>query len=310
MEVITIFPTYLLILLAGALVSALVYCFLNHKDKGVIGRACLTVLLSAALGFVCGKAFYMITEIDFTLAYGFADTLLSLEPIKFSFYGACMGACLGAALAGKWTGLKPMAALNRFAPAGILMAAVARFGESCMGLYGCGRNFDPEMDAALCVFPISVVNAFDEYFLAVFMLEGLCCLGVFVLSAFVFRRARFMRSLFYFCLPQILCESLRMQSFVWHEFVKVEQLLCMVVMEIILLLYALRTPKDRKLRFLPPILGLVAAGIFVAVEFALDKSDLPHLLTYAIMILGQGLLAYAEIRGFKKSDFAAVRKEV
>ena len=304
---------YLWILCGGAVLAACVYCLMNRGDRGVYVRAALTLVLSVVFGLLCGKAFYAVTQIRKVISSGTSEVLFTLSPLWFSFYGAAMGACFGAVLAGKLTGIKPMAALNRFAPAGILMAAVARFGEYVLSeeyAYGLGRYFDIETQPALCVFPISAVNAYGEYYLAVFMLEGLCCLGVFVLSAFVFHRARFMRSLFYFCLPQILCESLRTSSFVWHEFVKVEQLLCMVVMEIILLLYALRTPKDRKLRFLPPILGLVAAGIFVAVEFALDKSDLPHLLTYAIMILGQGLLAYAEIRGFKKSDFAAVRKEV
>ena len=295
---------YLLILCGGVLLSACVYCFLNRRDTRTIFRAVLTVLMSSALGLIVCKALYMITQIDYTLAYGFSETLFTLDPLRCSFYGAAAGACLGAALAGKWTGMRPLQALNRFAPAGILMAAVARFGEYFLEnkLYGCGRYFDIETEPFFCRFPISIGNEWDEYYLAVFMLEGICCLAVFALSVFGLKKDRFIRSLFYFCLPQILCESLRRMSFVWHEFVKVEQLLCMLVMEGILLYYALKTPKTQRNRFLPPILGLVAAGIFVAVEFALDKSDLPHLLTYAVMVLGMGLLAFSETLGWKRAS--------
>ena len=290
--------TYLLILCCGALLSACVYCLLNRHDQGTPTRALFTVL-------------HMITQIDTTLAYGFSETLFTLDPLRCSFYGAVAGACVGAALAGKWTGLRPLQALDRFAPSGILMAAVARFGEYFLEnkMYGCGRYFDIETDPFFCRFPFSIGNEWDEYYLAVFMLEGLCCLAVFALSAFGLKKGRFIRSLFYFLLPQILCESLRRMSFVWHEFVKVEQLLCMLAMEGILIYYALKTPASKKRRFLPPVLGLAAAGVFVAVEFALDKTDLPHLLTYAIMVLGLALLAFAEKLGWKHSSLpSAVNK--
>ena len=59
------------------------------------------------------------------------------------------------------------------------------------------------------------------------MLEGLLTLGVFAVCIARFRKHRFLRSLFYLCLIQILCESLRSDSFTWL-FVRVEQLLCML----------------------------------------------------------------------------------
>ena len=48
------------------------------------------------------------------------------------------------------------------------------------------------------------------------------------------------------------------------------------------------------------LVGLVCAGLFVGVEFALDKTNLPHILTYAVMIAGLAALGVMEHLGFKK----------
>ena len=75
----------------------------------------------------------------------------------------------------------------------------------------------------------------------------------------------------------------------------------MVCMEVILLLYGLWAGKGTKKRFVPALVGLLCAGVFVALEFALDKTDLPHVLTYSVMILFLGVLAWMECWGFKLS---------
>ena len=74
----------------------------------------------------------------------------------------------------------------------------------------------------------------------------------------------------------------------------------MLYIEAIYLLYAVWAGKGTKNRFLPAIVGLVCAGVFVGLEFALDKTNLPHVLTYSVMIAGLIVLGYMEHFGFKK----------
>ena len=263
--------TYLIWMAGSVLIAAGVHCLISSSLRRRGMNALLTALLGLALGVACAKAVYAIIEcLQFWMATGLKnfrplDALLSYDVYRASFFGGVLGVCLGAALAGKLTGNAPMKALNAYAPAGMLMAALARFGEGFLGTLGLGRVIENE---SLCFFPLAVVNRWGQGRWAVFMLMGVACLIVGVLSLLRFRENRFLRTLFYLCLPQILLESLRDECLVVHEFVRVEQLICMVTVEVIFILYGVWA-RGWKRRFLPAAMGLVCAGIFVAVEFTL-----------------------------------------
>ena len=125
---------------------------------------------------------------------------------------------------------------------------------------------------------------------------------VFLVSLNKFKDKRFLRTLFYLCLPQIIFESLRNYNrLTWTQFVRVEQLMCMLYIEAMLLLYGVWAGKGTRNRFLPAIVGLVCAGVFVGVEFALDKTNLSHAVTYAVMIAGLIILGWMEHVGFKNA---------
>ena len=55
------------------------------------------------------------------------------------------------------------------------------------------------------------------------------------------------------------------------------------------------------------VMGFVVCGLTVAEEFALDKSDIPHVITYACMVAGLIVLAvmenwsYRQIRAAEKN---------
>ncbi|MBQ2700119.1 MAG: hypothetical protein IJF65_03075, partial [Clostridia bacterium] len=79
-------------------------------------------------------------------------------------------------------------------------------------------------------------------------------------------------------------------------FLRVEQLLCMIVVESILLWLGIGA-KNEKRRFLPAIAGILCAGVFVAVEFAVGGKlfeGVNILYFYGVMILGLILLALME----------------
>ncbi len=294
--------SYLIFMLGSALITAGVHYLLagGMKNRGLL--AALTFVLGAVLGAVCAKLAYCLICIQDVLMDGFSETLLTDNMECLSYYGGVAGVILGAVLAAKCTGNKPMEALNVYAPAGALMAAMARFAEYFLGTINVGRMIE---DEAFQFFPLAqgvdYGYGYTEWYLAVFMLCGVAGVIVFLVSLNKFKEKRFLRTLFYLLLPQIIFESLRNYNrLTWTQFVRVEQLACMLYIEAIYLLYAVWAGKGAKNRFLPAIVGLVCAGVFVGLEFALDKTNLPHALTYSVMIVGLIVLGYMEHFGFKK----------
>ena len=289
-------------MLGSALLAAGTHFFLARglKKRGLL--AALTLVFGAVLGAVCARLTYCLICIQDVLLDGIEETLLSDSMECTSFFGGAAGVILGAVLAAKCTGNRPMAALNAYAPAGALMAAMARFAEYFLGTVCVGRMIE---DEAFQFFPLArgVDYGYDytEWYLAVFMLAGIAYLTVFLVSLARFKGKRFLRTLFYICLPQIILESLRNYNrLTWTQFVRVEQLACMLYIEAVFLLYALWAGKGTKNRFLPAIVGLACAGVFIGVEFALDKTNLPHVFTYSVMAAGLVVLGVMECLGFKK----------
>lgn len=286
---------YYLWMLLSALVCTALYGFLARKLHRP-ALAPLTLALGAVLGIVCAKLVYYVTQIDFMIANGWAQSLVNMDPAEWCFFGGAVGVALGACLAAKVLGAKPMESLNAFAPAGALMVALSRFGGYFLqdAMIGLGEYVE---NPALCFFPLTVVNEWEEHYLAVFMLEGLCALIVTAFSLGCFREKRFLRTVFYLCLAQIICESLHSDSISWL-FVRVEQLLSMITMAVILLVYTAQMGR-RKLRWLPLVICAACAGLFVGVEFALDKTVWPIPLIYGAMLLGMAVLAVTETKSFK-----------
>ncbi|MBQ9264571.1 MAG: prolipoprotein diacylglyceryl transferase [Clostridia bacterium] len=288
---------YVLTLYISAIVCAIAHYFLLKRQPKRGAQAVLTLCLGIVLGTACARLIYCLMQVQYIVADGFLATLLSQNVAQLSYYGGCIGVILAVMLSAKITGQKALNALNLYAPAGALMAALARFAEIHLGTLCAGNYIENE---SFCFFPLAIPNEWEEWYLAVFVLAGISYLVVFVFSWIKFKDHCFLRTVFYLCLPQILWESLRNQSIIWHEFVRLEQLLCMVVMEVILVLYGIWS-KGQKKRFLPAVTGLLCAGVFVAVEFALDKSDLPRALSYAIMVLGLCALGFMECLGHRKA---------
>lgn len=290
--------SYIWWMAGSALITAGFHYFLARNLQKRALLTGLTFLFGILLGIVCAKALYCMTQ--FYYMEGFWETVFSEDMTLWSYYGGVMGVILAAALSGRITGNGGMKALNVYAPAGMLMAALARFGEGFLGLVGAGRM---HMEAEWThFFLLAVPNSRQTiWYLAVYSLAGFAYLIVCAISLFRFKRKRFIRTLYYLCLPQIMLESLRNISLIYHEFVRIEQLLCMIVMVAILILYGFWAGKQQKRRFLPALLSLVCAGVFVAVEFALDGklgNELGYVIPYIVMALGLIALAVIECRGF------------
>lgn len=338
---------YLIWMAGASLIAAGAHYLISSSLRKRAANALLTWALGAVLGIVGAKTLYIIAKMlehlmSTSLAtFSLGDELFTADMYTFLVFGGAAGVCLAAALAGKLTGNKPMDALNVFAPAGALMAGLARFGEGFLGSVGCGKVIESK---GLCFFPLAVTDSVGENRWAVYIMEGVACLIVFAVSLWRFKDRRFVRTLFYLCLPLILLESLRDDVMTVHEFVKVEQLLSMIVVEAVLILYGVRG--KGKARFLPAVMGLIMAGVFVAAEYAIagklfngspaldadweegflprvlaeeedywdygeewaeeagGQGSLVRILSYCVMALGLGVLSWMEVLGLKGMERA------
>lgn len=292
---------YVLWFLGSLVISLGLFALMNRGKKGVLPQCLLMGALGTVFGVVLAKLVYYLAMINYMMMYGWLQSLVDVTMGTFSYYGGVAGFCLGVVLTARLTHERPMALLDAFAPAGVLLAALARFGE--FFLEGVGtRDFLYWELPEHCFFPLAVSNEYGEWLYAVFMLEGLLTLCVFVLCVTCFRQQRFLRALFYLCLLQILCESLRTDSFTWL-FVKVEQLICMLGLAGVLLVYCIKTPVQGFRRWLPILYCFPVAAVFVVLEFALNgKIPMGKPLCYAIMIAGLVLLSLNEIRAFRRME--------
>ena len=292
---------YVLWFLGSLVISLGLFALMNRGKKGVLPQCLLMGALGTVFGVVLAKLVYYLAMINYMMMYGWLQSLVDVTMGTFSYYGGVAGFCLGVVLTARLTHEKPMALLDAFAPAGVLLAALARFGE--FFLEGVGtRDFLYWELPEHCFFPLAVSNEYGEWLYAVFMLEGLLTLCVFVLCVTCFKQQRFLRALFYLCLLQILCESLRTDSFTWL-FVKVEQLICMLGLAGVVLVYCIKTPVQGVRRWLPILYCFPVAAVFVVLEFALNgKIPMGKPLCYAIMIAGLVLLSVNEIRAFRRME--------
>ena len=276
---------------------------LRGKGRKALPLSLLVLSLGILLGTACARGLWVLFLIYMH------PPLFPLRVSELSYYGGMAGVLLAVVLSAKILGCKPCGVLNIFAPMGAFLAAAFRFAEGFLGSFGFGTDLDHGI-----FFPLTVEipdEFFPEYYLAVFMMEG-----VFSLIAMAFslvhgrEKDRWLRTLFYLCLPQILFESLRLTSIRWL-FIHVEQLLCVLLCEGVLVYYALKAKTGLR-SWLPALSGLLLCGLFVAVEFALENKisfggqGLPHWLLYTLMAAGLAGMAAAEHRA---RSFSAAGKE-
>ncbi len=300
-------PVYWCVMGLSMLLCVLLTWMLFNREPG-IGRgkavrfSLSMLVLGTALGLACAKAVYLLIRINY------ADKqLFSFAPEELSYYGGFAGVCLAAVLSARIAGIPVRRALNAFAPAGALLAALARFAEYFLGFLGTA--YLP--DETVLPLPLAVTidyssdGSYVEYYLAVFVLEGLFSLIALAVSEA--RRDepdRFIRTLFYLCLPQILLEYIRSSSLAWL-FVKVEQLACFLVLEAILVWYGIAAArKHRRFAFVPALAGLAVAGAEILAQFLIEGKiveGVPGWACYTVMAAGLAVLVWMEHRGRAKA---------
>ena len=247
----------------------------------------LTAGLGILLGLLCARLYYVLARISTFLDIGLENFFATAdEDLKgwgsakgAAFWGAVGGVALAALLAGKITKEKVSALLDALAPSAALGIAISRFGEFSIG-EGIGPGVE---DPALQFFPLAVRNQWDEWYYALFMLEGLVGLIIFALLMTRGRklkdgyRARMFLILYASC--QIVLEAVRRDNFLRWLFVRVSQVASAAVL-LGLIVFALirwaKKPREsrmsgRKTAVNCALFALMVPAI-IALEFAVDKS--------------------------------------
>ena len=302
---------YLLTMGISAVCACTLFYFSVRKRLSLpSGRAlalsACTLLLGTVFAVLGAKLFYFVFRFSYIVRQGVVDYWLSLRTKEMSYYGGVAGVVLAVFLSARICGLKARPVLNSFAPWGALLAALARFAEYFLFPAGTGAVLDDPLP-----FPVAVNIVYSEDYteslLAVFMYEGVMSLVAFALS--LVRRdehRRLLRTLFYLCLPQILLESLRSEA-INMLFIHLEQLLCFVFVECVLIWYGWKGDRKSFSSWIPALVGLAVCGLVIACEFAVDgkinlgESRIPEWIIYSVMACGLAAMAAAEHRGNRRS---------
>lgn len=267
---------YLIIILCTGIAVFGLFALLNSRrsDRRGALTAVVSFPLCAVLGFVFAKLFYVIlSELEVFLTWGEWewDALFDLDPSTFCFTGGAVGVWIGILLAARITGYRPAAVLtDRFALPGALLIAGLRIAEVKLGTLGTGRFIENPS------FLIPVVyNQYGEGHVAVFVWEAIAAVIIGLLSLRIRNEQpglRFEITAFRLCTCQILLENMRRRAMSWG-FVKVEQLLCAVIMMALMLIACARHEKKQgAFRFLPAVYLFVCIGAIVGIEFLRQRS--------------------------------------
>lgn len=269
--------------MAVSLAISVLAAFFFFNKAGLSRKLAERFVIGAILlGLLLARLFYVLIRLPFFmtrpdgLAFRFWQG-------GYTLWGALAGLVLAAVITAASNGIKPAAILDAAVPAGLLMLALGRF---CEGL--AGQGFGEEAMAQLQFFPLATVNEWGEWRYAVFMLEGAAAL-VFLLIVLKKRLppgGRFKLSLILVCSFQILFESLREDEFLRFGFVRAGQLMAVLVLFYLLnnALFIKKETAWQAPRHFAVTLFLLFTIVLIALEFALDKTNLPTLALYGIMM--------------------------
>lgn len=301
---------YALCAALAALLSALLLPAAARRARVSARTGETFLLLAVVLGAFCAHLLYCLVQLPDILAeYG---GLFLLTPMRGGFmaYGAMAGIALAALLSARWTKGNARAVLDAALPSGALFLALCRFSEFFDG-QGYGMQVDET--PGLCFFPLSFQNEYGEWYLAIFLFEGLFALGL-CLWAMIDKKERpegkkTVVFLILYAASQTLFETLRRDQVIKWGFIRVSQLISVLLLAAILLIGQVISHKDKSFwRTLGAwLVFIVLTGACVGLEFTVDKPIpigdkllyLPYWLTYLLIGLcaaGMGVLAHRAVR--------------
>lgn len=292
------------IIAGGAVLCTALYAlYLRHNNKKAL-TAWAALPVSAVLGLACSKLVWLLmTQATYLSVHGFPVS----SPAPWSFFGGLLGVYLGVWLTGKLMGERGLELLELFAPFGMLLIAFMRAAEFSLDQYGLGELVQTE---AVQFFPVCwSVSMWGRsvWYMAVFVWEAAWALLLSVLCLIRGKKRGPLQAnglsmtLFYFCLGQMLFESLRVEC-IRLGFLRLEQLISAVVCFAVVCVLCRKYTAGRNIwvRFLPALLILAGIGAMVGWMFALDEPSYTRWVVYALIILTLVLMGIVHVWAEKR----------
>ena len=291
--------TYGLYICAGLALAALMLWLLSRHLRLKEGTAPVQMALSLVLGLILSRVFYGL--LDETLGYVMPVwAMVRLNTGGYSLYGALAGACLAAVVAAKIVKEKPARCLDVLAPAFLAFTACERLGERWIETFGLSRGLTLEVFFQPW---IAVVDDYETWFLMTWRIEFVIAVLLCVILTIKLLKPHrdgnvFLMYMLLFGATQVIMESLRYDGHMTvRSFVRMEQILSMVLLGVAVIILAVRNWNKRRALALAVLISIpVVTGIAVGIEFMIDRTDISRLLLYAVFII---LVAVPAVLGFR-----------
>ena len=248
----------------------------GHIRQSALEKVCLFAILYA---MILGRAVYVVSNVGFFGEY--PSAILRIWEGGISTMGAFAGALLGTRQGAGRRGFRR--ALDTLMPGLLLTLAVSRLGElTCWQ----GRG----MIVGGGIFPLTISNSQGARCLAVCVYEAVAALG---LMAYALRRENRpagcvgFTCIMLLSLAQVPLESMRSDDFLAVGFVKVDQLIAMIMAVTMIVMFlrgCLRAHKSSILDFIALGVAVIMVVMCVVEEFRIDGSANPALNYFMLSI--------------------------
>ena len=279
----------------AACVVAAIACgllLLGWTARGKLKNGTVSTLavLMLPLGLVFAKLFHVAGDWYWYEAAGL-DSILRLWEGGYGLWGAVLGCAIAVVLTSRIAKEPCSVLFDACAAPAALVIAVCRFAEYPFTGQGIGMGVDS--DSIFCRFPFAVVNEWEEWYWAVFMLEGIIAVIILVVLLVSGRKNGDKARMFLilYSAAQIVCESLRRDQYLVWSFVRVSQLTAALVLAGLIAAALIRRHGPDRRDWICLILFLLGIGIVIGMEFAKDKLPaLPIWSCYAIMAAASAMM--------------------
>ena len=296
----------------GALCAVIATGVICRIRKTRQGTAPLLGLLCLIFGMVCSRLSFCLMDQEFGNMMPFGAWFLA-DRGGWSLFGAIGGVMLGAWLTARICGEKTGCTLDAASVGVCLFAAAERLAESRIDGFNISRTL-PEGIQADGFFIIK--DAYDLSYLATYRIAAIFAIVLFLVLAVCMLRGKrqdgdtWIQFLILGGAGGILLESLRYDGFLEFSFVRFQQVLAAVMLVWGLIMAARRSGKHGKSLALKVAAVLVLAiGLCIGIEFALDRTRISHILLYVIMT---ATVAAPVVYGYvllRRNDFMEGQKQ-
>ena len=304
--------TYGLLMILGGIAAAGWLIFVAGRKEMKKSSSAVYCLLCLLLGLFLGRAVYCAVRFD-RVFYDAMGDFAGLSPFfdfrvgSVNIGGVLLGCILAAPLAAKICGGKAADYLDCFVFPGLALFTLERVLEPLAG-HGYGVYL---YDTPLAAFPFALETYMEEYALAVCYLEAALALLLIVSLLGIKKKCSqsgtlFLSALTVFCASQIMPESLRHDDvlfiFIFARVTQIGYALMLGGALITALIPAVKKGLPKKNAMIEFLLLLLGAGVCIGAEFDLDKTNLSHVLVYAVMIAALVFMAGLVLRAVFRRD--------